>query len=230
MTNSTQQPSAQSDRFKSLLILLSILNTLVIVFLAALQSDANIRATLADRDSQYFAVSASGELLRSGLASNYDFMILTQTLKNQQENLVLKMTALEQQMRGEVDQAANSQNGADAAQAQADAGRKFSILFTDARFAPRELIGMPNVEDYLVYINANANNLVTRQNKAADEYQLWNKKSDDYVMILTIISIAFLLFGVGQAVSNPKLRIFFAIFGGSIQAICILWTVAILMR
>lgn len=229
MTQSLHPP-VQSDRYKSMLIFLAILNTVVVVFLAALQSDATIRATLADRDSQYYAVSASGELHRSGLASNYDFMVLAQTLKNQQDNLVLMMTALEQQIRGENNQAVLSQIGADSAQAQADAGRNFSILFTDPRFAPKELIGMPNVAEYLVFINADANNLVTRQNQAADDYQLWNKKSDDYVMILTIISIAFLLFGVGQAVTNSRLRLFFAIFGGLIQAICILWALVILIQ
>lgn len=229
MTQSLHPP-VQSDRYKSMLIFLAILNTVVVVFLAALQSDATIRATLADRDSQYYAVSASGELHRSGLASNYDFMVLAQTLKNQQDNLVLMMTALEQQIRGENNQAVLSQIGADSAQAQADAGRNFSILFTDPRFAPKELIGMPNVAEYLVFINADANNLVTRQNQAADDYQLWNKKSDDYAMILTIISIAFLLFGVGQAVTNSRLRLFFAIFGGLIQAICILWALVILIQ
>lgn len=229
MTQSLHPP-IHSDRYKSILIFLAILNTVVVVFLAALQSDATIRATLADRDSQYYAVSASGELHRSGLASNYDFMVLAQTLKNQQDNLVLMMTALEQQIRGENNQAVLSQIGADSAQAQADAGRNFSILFTDPRFAPKELIGMPNVAEYLVFINADANNLVTRQNQAADDYQLWNKKSDDYVMILTIISIAFLLFGVGQAVTNSRLRLFFAIFGGLIQAICILWALVILIQ
>lgn len=230
MTQTSSNSPGQSNRFKSLTIFLAIFNTLVVVFLAALQSDATIRATLADRDSQYYAVSVSGELHRSGLASNYDFMVLAQTLKNQQENLVLMMTALEQQMRGENNQAAISQNGADAAQAQANAGRKFSILFTDPRFAPKELIGMPNVADYLIFNNSNANNLLIKQNQAADAYHLWNQKSDDYAMILTIISIAFLLFGVSQAVSNPKLRLFFAALGGSIQAVCILWSLVILLR
>lgn len=228
MTQTSQLPT-QSDRYKTLLLFLAILNTVFVVILASLQSDAGIRATLADRDSQYYAVASSGELHRSGLASNYDFMVLAQTLKSQQENLVLSMTVLEQQIQGQSKQAEFSQTAANSALAQADVGRKFSILFTDPRFKPKDTLGLPNLQDYLTHINAQANEMVKKQNEAADAYHLWNQKSDDYAMILTIISIAFLIFGVGQAVTDSRLRFFFVIVGGTIQAVCFFWSIAVLI-
>lgn len=230
MTFENQQPPHLGDRYKTLLIFLAILNTVWVVLLAALQSDAGIRAAQSDRDSQYYAVIASGELHRSGLTSNFDFMVLTETLKNQQENLVLMMTALEQQMQGQAQQAEFSRTAASAAQAQAEVGQKFSILYSDPRFKPKDALGLPNVTEYLAVINSKANELVTKQNRAADAYHLWSQKSDDYAMILTIISIAFLLLGIGQAISITKLRLFFAILGGLIQFICVLWTMVILIK
>lgn len=230
MNLENSQAPAQTDRFKNLLVLLAIANTLLVVILASLQSDATIRATVADRDSQYYAVKASGELHRSGLASNYDFMILAETLKNQQENLILMMTALEQQMQGNEGQADVIYGAAAVAQAKAGVGNIYSILFNDPRFSPAEPGGMPDLPVYLEFLNAKANEWVGQQNSAVDSYHLWNKKSDDYAMILTIVSVSFLLFGVGQAATDQRLRVFFTIIGGYIQVFSVIWTIIIVLN
>lgn len=216
-----------SERWKNLLVFLVITNTVIIAVLAALQSDAGIRAALADRDSQYFAIAASGELHRAGLAADYEFRIVYDVLKNTQEGLILQMTALEQGMANAT-QAAGLNDAAAAAQARADTGRKFTSLFSDPRYAPRDKNGFPNFEAYLKDTNARAKEWTGRQNAAADEYQRWNQKSDDYLMILTITAVAFLLFGVGQTLRAVPLRLVFAIFGGYIEFVCVIWALVIL--
>src|SRR5512145_2379510 len=87
-----------SERWKSLLIFLTIINTVIVACLAALQSDAGIRAALADRDSQYYAIGVSGELYRIGLATDYEFRVVFDVLKNDQESVILQMAALELEM------------------------------------------------------------------------------------------------------------------------------------
>lgn len=230
MTYDSSPNLSQSERYKNLILFLAVLNTIFVVILAALQSDAGIRATLADRDSQYYAVISSSELHRSGLSANYDFMVLTQTLKSQQENLVLMMTALEQQMQGQASQAVISQADAEIALAQAQTGKKFSVLYTDSRFKPQDESGIPDFKQYLASINVRAIELVQKQNEAADAYHLWNQKSDDYAMILTIISIAFLLYSIGQSVVSHRLRLFFAIIGILVQIVCVFWSLIVLIR
>ena len=222
--------AANADRWKNLLIFLTILNTIFAAVLAALQSDAGIRANVADRDSQHYAISSSGEINRSGMAAGYDLKVVFDALKFDQENLVLMMTALDQIQRGENSFAANSQALADAALAKAKAAKQISTLYTDARFAPKDAKGFPDLQAYLLQSNTRAEEFQKKNNLAADLYNKWNQKSDDYVMILTITSVAFLLFGVGQTLSAAGLRLFFAIVGGYIQFVCAAWMIVTILK
>jgi len=53
---------------------------------------------------------------------------------------------------------------------------------------------------------------VTSQNTAADAYNRWSGKADSYTSVLTILAVAFFLFGLAQALSL-RLRLLFAILG-----------------
>lgn len=53
---------------------------------------------------------------------------------------------------------------------------------------------------------------MTSQNTAADAYNRWSGKADSYTSVLTILAVAFFLFGLAQALSLC-LRLLFAIFG-----------------
>lgn len=224
-----EKPAENADRWKNLVIVLTILTTVFAAVLAALQADASIRSSIANRDSQYYAIAASGELHRSGLSSNYEFMVYGQVLRDLQESTVFQITALEQQGRGENDLAKSTLVQADAAQARANTGNKFSVFNTDPRYAPKAEGEPPQLEAYLKDAQAKANELVTSQNQAADDYKLWNNKSDAYVTILTVLAVAFFMFGLGQAVKAARMRLVFTIFGSLIVLFCSAWTLLILI-
>ena len=219
-----EKPIENPDRWRNLVIVLTILTTVFAAVLAALQADASIRSGIANRDSQFYAIAASGELIRSGLSSNYEFTVYGQVLRNLQEATVFQLTALEQQGRGEQDLAKSTLAQADAAQSRANTGNKFSVFNTDPRYAPKAEGEMPKMDAYLKDSQAKANELVASQNQAADDYKFWNNKSDAYVTILTVLAVAFFMFGIGQAVKVTHMRLVFVIFGSLVILLCGAWT------
>jgi hypothetical protein len=208
------QPEQASDKYKTLIVILTVFTTVLAAVLAALQADASIRADIANRDSQYLAIQASGELHRTGLEANYEFNVFGDYLKNLQEATVLQLTALEQEQKGN-DEAAKATNELAAiAQAHADAGMKFSALLSDPRYAPQGGDDiMPKADQYITDLSAKPNEIVAQQNEAADAYSRWNRKADSYVTALTILAVAFFLFGLAQAVRNARMRLAFTAFG-----------------
>jgi hypothetical protein len=224
-----EKPVENPDRWRNLVIVLTILTTVFAAVLAALQADASIRSSIANRDSQFYAIAASGELHRSGLSSNYEFTVYGQVLRDLQEATVFQLTALEQQGRSEADLSKSTLVQADAAQARANTGNKFSVFNTDPRYAPKADGEAPQLEAYLNDAEAKAKELVASQNQAADDYKLWNTKSDAYVTILTVLAVAFFMFGIGQAVKVIHMRLVFVIFGGLIVSLCAAWTLFVLI-
>jgi hypothetical protein len=224
-----EKPVENPDRWRNLVIVLTVMTTVFAAVLAALQADASIRSNMANRDSQFYAVAASGELIRSGLSSNYEFVVYGHILRDLQEATVFQLTALEQQGRGEADLAKSTLALAEAAQARANTGNKFSVFNTDPRYAPKAEGELPQAEAYLKDTNAKANELVSKQNQAADDYKLWNNKSDAYVTILTVLAVAFFMFGVAQAVKVTYMRLVFTVFGSLIILVCGAWTLLILI-
>ena len=215
MTESIPEPASQSpgaERYKTLVVVLTVVTTVITAIVASLQADANIRASTNNNASQEYAIQASGELHRQGLQSTYDINVFAGYLKDAQEALVFQLTALEQQQKGDLQGAGSSQLKAAVSQARADKARQFSIFYADPRYAPKTADGMPDMKAYLTDSVALANDLVTSQNAAADAYNLWNHKADSYTSVLTILAVAFFLFGLAQALS-PRLRLLFAIFG-----------------
>ena len=225
----TQQQTESSDRYKNLIVLLTVFTTVLAAVLAALQADANIREGVANRDSQYLAILASGELHRAGLESNYEFSILGDYLQNLQEGTVLEITALEQETDGDEDAAQASREIAALSQARTVIGEKFSILYTDPRYAPQNDGDLPKAEQYITDVFERANEIVEEQNKAADDYHTWDRKADLYVSALTIIAVAFFLFGLAQALKDAGLRLIFAVFGMVVIGFSLLITITTLL-
>jgi hypothetical protein len=227
--NANPVPAApQPDRHKTLIVVLTLITTIVTAIVAGLQADANIRANNANRDSQYYAVLASGELHRSGLQSSYDLNTLARYLSDAQEALVMQITALEREQKEDKPGAAMSNLTALGAQARADRALTFSIFFTDARYAPKTANGLPDAEAYLSDSNARANELVQKQNAAADDYRRWSSKADTYVGVLTVLAVAFFLLGLAQALTG-RMRLTFAIFGAVILLSASMWAAVILV-
>jgi hypothetical protein len=228
-TNNAQTPTPDQiahklDSHKTLIIVLTLITTIITSIVAGLQADANIRASTANRDSQYYAILASGEVQRQGLQSNYDIATMTEQSRLIQESLVLQLTALDLKDRNE----GASQSAAEltmlGAQARADKLRTFSIFYTDPRYAPASADDIPNMESYLTDSFAKANEITALQNNASDEFRRWDGKADAYVSILTVMAVAFFLFGLAQALKG-RMRLVFAIFGSAILLGSSLWAV-----
>jgi len=219
---------ANPDQYKTLVVILTVLTTVITAIIAGLQADANIRASVSNRDSQVNAILVAGELHRQGLQASYDINVFAGYLKDSEEAIVLQITALEQDQAGESQASAASQGQADRAQARADTAQKFSIFFNDSRYAPTTSDGMPDMQAYLNDSSAGANDLLAKQNAAADDYNRWNRKGDAYTSVLAILAVAFFLFGLAQALS-PRLRLLLAIFGVVAMAGAALWTVVIMV-
>lgn len=227
MTDTVVTPMPEkenSDRYKNLVIILTVLTTVLAAVLAALQSDASIRADIANRDSQFYAVQLSGELHRVGLATNYDFNVFGNYLTDLQQATILELTALEQEQAGDVKAAQATRELSAIAQARADLGEKFTVFYTDPRYAPKEDGGMPDTDQYLTDLNDKMNAILAKQNEAADAYGKWNRKADSYVTALTILAVAFFLFGLAQAVKSARMRLTFAGFGFVVILITLLVT------
>ena len=208
-----QKEQENTERHKNLIIVLTVLTTVFAAALAALQADAGIRANIANRESQYLAVLASGELHRAGLEGNYQFNIFGDYLKNLQETTVLELTALQQEKKGDTKAAQSSRELAASSQARADVGTKFSIFYNDARYAPKSEEDLPKAEQYVTDLNQKANDTVAKQNEASDAYRRWNQKSDTYVTALTILAVAFFLFSLAQALKDVRTRLTFTVLG-----------------
>jgi hypothetical protein len=222
------KPILNTERWKAMIIILTMINTILVAIVAGLQTDANIRANDANRDSQYYAVLTSGELHRIGLQTNYDMNTFARILDNGQRSLVMGLTSLEQLQNGDEAGAALSSLQEKVAQAQSDAATKFSIFYQDSRYAPKSSDAQPDLQKYLDDSNVKALELLASQNAAADAYKIWSGKSDSYVAVLTILAIAFFLFGIAQSV-NPRLRLLFAGFGILVIMLGVGWALVILI-
>lgn len=215
------------ERWKVVVLVLTLVNTMFAALLSGLQVDAGIRANDANRDSQYYAALASSELVRQGNQSSYDFQTFADALRASQESLIFEFTSLGLLQDGNTSEAENFHVQSVIAQARADTTRKFSILYNDPRYAPDQPDGMPDAEAYIADQAEIANEIVARQNAAADEYQKWNKKSDAYVAVLTLLAIVFFLLGVAQ--STQRMRPFFAVLASVIMLLSVAWTFLVLI-
>ena len=222
------EPAAPTRRWRHLAITLTMAATVVASIIAGLQVDATIRSEVANRESQYFALLASGELYRQGLASDYEFRTLTLAVKDSQEATLLQLTALEQESRSEADAAVLSRLRASLAEARADRVGQLSVLLTDPAYAPTEEGATPDMQKYLDDSFQEANSLVSRQNDAADAYRRWNQRSDAYVAVLALLAMVLTLYGLAQA-SSERMHLPFLVLGSLVMGLALVWTASILL-
>lgn len=215
------------DRFRLFIVALTLLNTIFAASLSGLQVDANIRADRANRDSQYYAMLASNEVIRFGHQSAYDLKLFATTVKEAQQSLVMQLTALELEESGESESAAALLSQSEVAQARSDGGSALSIFYIDPRYAPSEPGGLPNSDTYIADLSETANEYVAQQNAASDAYHTWDNKADAYITVLSILAIAFFLLGLAQ--STARMRSFFAASALAVMVLAAVWTGFILV-
>jgi len=216
------ETTPNTDRYRTLVLILTLINTIFAATLSGLQVDANIRADHANRDSQYYALLASNELVRLGQQSAYDLELFANTVKDTQQSLVMEFTALELEKNGNKESAARLRSQSEISKARSEKGVSLSLLYSDPRYAPTEPDGMPDFQAYLDDQSQSPNDLVAKQNAASDAYHKWNGKADAYVAILTILAIVFFLLGLAQ--SSARLRLFFAGSAVVIMVLAVVWT------
>ena len=216
------ETTPNTDRFRTLILVLIFVNMLFAVALFGLQVDANIRANNAKRDSQYYALQASNERIRLSQQSAYDLELFVITAKDAQQSTVMELTALELEKNGDKDSAARLRSQSEVAQARSEKGASLSLLYSDPRYAPSEPDGTPDVQAYLADQSKSPNDLLVKQNAASDASHKWNGKADAYVAILTILVIAFFLLGLAQ--SSIRKRLFFAGSAVVIMVLAAVWT------
>jgi hypothetical protein len=216
------ESTPNTDRFRTLILVLTLINTIFAAALSGLQVDANIRANNANRDSQYYALQASNELIRLGQQSAYDLELFANTVKDTQQSLVMEFTALELEKNGNKESAARLRSQSEISNARSEKGVSLSLLYSDPRYAPTEPDAMPDFQAYLADQNKSPNDLVAKQNAASDAYHKWNSKADAYVAILTVLAIVFFLLGIAQ--SSVRMRLFFAGSAVVIMVLAAVWT------
>lgn len=216
------ETTPNTDRFRTLVLVLTLINTIFVVALSGLQVDAKSRAEKANRDSQYYALQASNELIRLSQQSAYDLELFATTIKDTQQSTVMELTALELEKNGDKESAARLRSQSEIAQARSEKGASLSLLYSDPRYAPSEPDGMPDFQAYLADQSKSPDELVVKQSAASDAYHKWNNEADAYVAILTVLAIAFFLLGVAQ--SSVRMRLFFAGSAVVIMLIAALWT------
>ena len=216
------ETTPHADRLRTLVLVLTLINTIFAASLSGLQVDANIRANNANRDSQYYALLASNELVRLGHQGDYDLKLFADALKYAQQSTVMELTALELEKNGNQESAAGLRSQSAISKARSEKGLSLSILYSDPRYAPKEADGLPDFAAYLADQSKGPNDLVAKQNAATDVYHKWNKKADAYVAVLTVLAIAFFLLGLAQ--SSVRMRLFFAISAVVVMSIAAVWT------
>ncbi len=221
-------PSPNTERWRSVVVFLTMAATVAAAIVAGLQADAGIRSQVANRESQVYALLASGEIFRQGIRGDYDLGTLADLAQEMQDSLSLEITGLEQEAAGDLDSAALARQRAAILRARVERAQALSFFYTDPAHAPGEPDALPNLEGYVEDSAAEANRLVKLQNKQADAYQRWSRKGDSYVAVLALLAIALFLFGLAQAAS-VRTRRTFTVFGSVVLAVSILWTLSILI-
>ncbi len=221
-------PSPNTERWRSVVVFLTRAATVAAAIVAGLQADAGIRSQVANRESQVYALLASGEIFRQGIRSDYDLGTLADLAQEMQDSLSLEITGLEQEAAGDLDSAALARQRAAILRARVERAQALSFFYTDPAHAPGEPDALPNLEGYVEDSAAEANRLVKLQNEQADAYQRWSRKGDSYVAVLALLAIALFLFGLAQAAS-VRTRRTFTVFGSVVLAVSILWTLSILI-
>jgi hypothetical protein len=216
------ETTPNTDRLRTLLLVLTLVNMIFAAVLYALHVDANIRANNASRDSQYYALQASNELVRVGQQSAYEFELSANTAKDAQQATVMELTALELEKNGDKDSAARLRSQSEVAQARSEKGVSLSLLYSDPRYAPTEPDGVPDLQAYLADQSKSPEDLIVKRDSASDTYHKWEVKADAYVAVLTVLVLAFFLLGIAQ--SSARMRLFFAGSAMALMLVAALWT------
>ena len=184
------------ERFKRIVAVLIALLTVLAALIALLQSDASARDDRANRDTKRYATEAMGRKVSGDARVNFDYNSAYQAWYE------LDTLATSATNRGD-DEAAQRYT------TQRDEMTSLSPLLAPQYFDPAT--GQPNVsryeaDVYLVEITA----LNEKFLAASVVKDGWDTKANAYVFHLTLLAVAFFLFGLSITIANSITRWIFA--------------------
>lgn len=215
---------APQDRFQYLVIVLILLVTILAAAVALLQTHASVNESRASRESVAKAVQLMGELQRNSQRSAYELSLVADFAAYSMDGMALQGTALELEGAGRSEEAAAYWERAEVVEAQAQALRSLSVLFTDPRYAPRGDDLRPDVETYFADWQAPIQELLAQQNEAAGAANRWGDKADAYISVITVLGVSLFLYGLSLVIRS-RLRYLFALVGTAVAGLALLWTV-----
>lgn len=214
---------APRDRFQYAVIVLILLVTILGAGIALLQTHASVGESRASRETVARAVQLMGELQRGGQRSAYELGVVVDFAAYSMDGIALQATALELEGAGRSEEAAAYWEQAEVLEAQVQALRSLSILFTDPRYAPQGDDLMPDAEAYFADWQAPIQELLAQQQEAAEAANRWGDKADAYTSIVTVLAVALFLYGLSLVIRG-RLRYLFALVGTVVAGLSLLWT------
>jgi tetratricopeptide (TPR) repeat protein len=193
------------ERFKRIIAVVIAVITLLAAGLAFLQSDASARDDRANRDTKRYATEALGRKVSGDARVNFDYNSAYQAWY-------------------ELDTLANSatSRGDTAAAARytklRDEMTKFSPLLAAPYFDPAK--GEPNTSRYESDIYLVEMTVLNEKFVAASSVKdAWDAKANGYVFHLTLLAVAFFLFGLSITIANSFTRWIFSIVGAVVTVV-----------
>lgn len=210
------------DRFQYVVTVLILLVTILGASVAMLQTHASVRESQASRDSMAMAVQLMGQLQRTGQQSAYDLGVVADFTATSMDNIALQATALELEGADQGEEATIYWERAGVVEAEAQALRNLSVLFTDPRYAPKGDDLVPDLLAYYADWQAPLQELLAEQQDAADAANRWGDRADAYTSIATTLAVSLFLYGLSLIV-HSRLRYLFALVGTGIAGLTLLW-------
>lgn len=216
-----------SNWFQLAVSVLLMLATVLSATVGYLENSASLKEDQSTRTQQALAVQIMGNILTSGQAAQYETRLLAEYIEREQHALALQGSALQLTQAGLLDAAQRAMAQAEALQAEAETIKQQSVLLNDPRYAPAGEESFPNLEQYVANSQEEAQELLKRQNRAADQAQFWGKKGDAYVTLLTLLAITLFLYGLSLIMETQFLRYLFSGIGLAVFVVAFLGTLII---
>jgi hypothetical protein len=219
-----EQPIEETpqDRFQYVVTVLILLVTILGASVAMLQTHASVHESRASRDSMARAVQLMGQLQRAGQQSAYDLDVVADFTATSMDSIALQATALELEGADQSEEATIYWERAEVVEAEAQALRNLSVLFTDPRYAPKGDDLMPDLLAYYADWQVPLQELLAEQQDAADAANRWGDRADAYTSIATTLAVSLFLYGLSLIV-HSRLRYLFALVGTGIAGLTLLW-------
>ncbi|MBI4786307.1 MAG: hypothetical protein HY782_04595 [Chloroflexi bacterium] len=221
------QATPNPERWKNLVVVLTILATVIAAIVAAMAADAGIQAAQANVESQLYSVQLSGELQRSAQRLSYEMDAVASTNREVAEATKWNALAKDLQSQGKSAEATMAMLQAKAAHARAERTKELSVLYNEPRYAVKN--GSPGLKEYWEDLTVTAEALFEKQQATSEQYRKWNSRTDSYAVVLTVLTIALFLFALAQAVA-ARLRLMFAAFGSIAIIAAVVWVALIVLE